>query len=97
MAWDGVISRTEGGLLLGIFTIWIGFVTMAGLRTRSAGTAASIHPITAPPTEIAITVGLGLVSVLLMFPGSFGIISHGRSMALLGTYAAFIGLSLAFA
>ena len=191
MAWDGVISRTEGVLLLGIFTIWIGFVTLVGLRTRTVGTrtedtprhglailygivglaalilagrlfvtsasgiagtfgihpyvigatvvaigtslpelvtvllsrlrghddigvgtllgsnlfnglaivgtAASIHPITAPPTEIAITIGLGLVSVLLMFPGRFGLIPRKRSMALLGTYAVFIGASLALA
>jgi cation:H+ antiporter len=191
MAWDGVISRTEGVFLLGIFAIWIGLMILAGLRTRTVGaltddtprpglailygivglaalilagrlfvtsasgiagafgihpyvigatvvaigtslpelvtvllsrlrghddigvgtllgsnlfnglaivgTAASIYPITAPPTEIAITIGLGLVSLLLMFPGSFGIISRGRSMALLGTYAAFIGFSVAFA
>lgn len=191
MAWDGFISRTEGNLLLLIFAIWIGFVILEGLRTRTVrtladdtprhgmailygigglaalilagrlfvtsasgiagafgihpyvigatvvaigtslpelvtvllsrlrghddigvgtllgsnlfnglaivGTAASIHPITAPPAEIAVAIGFGLSSVLLMFPGPFGLISRERCMVLLGTYAAFVAASLALA
>lgn len=191
MAWDGIISRTEGGILLGIFTIWIGLMILAGLRVRTietltddapryglailygivglaalilagrlfvtsasgiagacgihpyvvgatvvaigtslpelvtvllsrlrghddigvgtllgsnlfnglaiVGTAASIHPITAPPMEIVIAIGLGFVSVLLMFPGPFGLVSRGRSIALLVTYVAFVVASLTLA
>lgn len=59
------------------------------------GTAASIHPIAAPPTEVSAALGFGLLSLLLLIPGRAGLIGRGRGVLLLGCYAGFVAVTIA--
>ncbi|MBA3032999.1 MAG: sodium:calcium antiporter [Gammaproteobacteria bacterium] len=54
------------------------------------GVAASIHPIQAAPAEVAIALGIGTLSLLLLIPGRDGIISRARGYLLLASYAVFV-------
>jgi cation:H+ antiporter len=58
------------------------------------GVAATIHPIRAPLTEVAVALVFGLLTVLLMLPRA-GAIPRRRGLALLAAYAAFIFVTLA--
>ncbi|MDP1651389.1 MAG: sodium:calcium antiporter [Rhodocyclaceae bacterium] len=58
------------------------------------GVAASIHPIQAAPAEVAIALGMGTLSLLLLIPGRDGIISRARGYLLLASYAVFVVATL---
>lgn len=57
------------------------------------GTAASIHPIHIPTAEIAVALGFGMLSVILIFPRK-EVLSRQRGMVLLLVYTAFVATSI---
>lgn len=59
------------------------------------GIAASIHPIPVPLGEIAVALGFGLLTVLMILPRE-GAISPWRGLILLAAYTAFVAATLAF-
>lgn len=87
-----LLSRLRGHDDIGVGLL-IGSNLFNGLAI--VGVAASIHPIAAPPAEIAVALGMGLLSLLLMMPGRQGVLGRGRGILLLGIYAAFVWATLA--
>ncbi len=77
----------------------IGLATLLGSNLFNGlaivGVTASIHPIHAPPTELAVTLGLGVLTVLLVLPRA-GFISRRRGGVLLSAYAAYVVATLVF-
>ncbi|WP_206198979.1 ATP-binding protein [Zoogloea dura] len=51
------------------------------------GLAATIHPVTARPAEVAVALGMGVLSSLLLVSGRSLLISRGRGLMLLAAYA----------
>lgn len=54
------------------------------------GVTATIHPITAPPMEIAVALGMGVFSLLLLIPGRTGVMARSRGFMLLAAYGFFV-------
>ncbi|MDI6745845.1 MAG: hypothetical protein QMD17_01760 [Rhodocyclaceae bacterium] len=54
------------------------------------GVAASIHPLQAQLAEVAITLGMGTLSLLLLIPGRDGVIHPMRGYLPLGCYVVFV-------
>lgn len=86
-----LLSRLRGHDEIGVGLL-IGSNLFNGLAI--VGVAASIHPIAAPPAEIAVALGMALLSLLLI-AGRQDILGRGRGILLLGTYAAFVWATLA--
>lgn len=87
-----LVSRLRGHDDVGIGTL-LGSNLFNGLAI--VGVAASIHPIQAPPAEIAIALGFGVTAVLLMIPNRAGHIPYGRGALLLAAYGGFVLATLA--
>lgn len=86
-----LLSRLRGHDEVGLGTL-LGSNVFNGLAV--VGTAATIHPISAPIAEVAPALVLGTLVVLLMLPRD-GLIPRWRGPALLATYAGFIVLTAA--
>lgn len=87
-----LLSRLRGHDDIGVGTL-LGSNLFNGMAI--VGVAASIHPIQAPPMEIAVALGMGMFSLLLLIPGRAGVIGRGRGFMLLGTYAVFVAATVA--
>ncbi|MEW5754801.1 MAG: sodium:calcium antiporter [Pseudomonadota bacterium] len=87
-----LVSRLRGYDDIGVGTL-LGSNLFNGLAI--VGVAASIHPIQAPPAEIAIALGFGIAAVLLMIPNRAGCIPRGRGVLLLAAYGGFVLATLA--
>ena len=87
-----LLARWRGHDDVGLGTL-LGSNLFNGLAI--VGIAAAIHPIRAPSSEVAVALGFGVLTVLLMLPRA-GVISRRRGLALLAAYAAFITTTLSF-
>lgn len=87
-----LLARLRGHDDIGVGTL-IGSNLFNGLAI--VGVAASIHPIQAPPAEIAIAIICGVTAVLLMVPNRTGRIPRRRGLLLLATYVGFVLATLA--
>lgn len=87
-----LLARLRGHDDIGVGTL-LGSNLFNGLAI--VGVAASIHPITAPPAEVAVALGLGLVSLLLLIPRQDAILGRGRGLLLLIVYVLFVAATLA--
>lgn len=58
------------------------------------GVASSIHPIAVSPSEIAVALGMGLASLLLLIPGHSAVIGRGRGLLLQTVYVLFLAATL---
>jgi cation:H+ antiporter len=87
-----LLARMRGHDDIGVGTL-LGSNLFNGMAI--VGVAASIHPIQAPAAEIAIALGMGVLSLLLLIPGRDGIIGRGRGIMLLGAYAVFVVATVA--
>jgi cation:H+ antiporter len=86
-----LFSRLRGHEEVGVGTL-IGSNLFNGLAI--VGTAASIHPIVVPWTEVAVTLACGLAALLLLLPNRAGLIARGRGVMLLVLYGGFVWASL---
>ncbi|MDP2367447.1 sodium:calcium antiporter [Rhodoferax sp.] len=86
-----VASRLRGHDDVGLGTL-LGSNLFNGLAI--VGLAASIHPIPAPVSEVAVALAFGFLTVLLMLPRDGGL-SRRRGLALVGAYAGFAMLTMA--
>lgn len=82
-----LLSRWRGHDEIGVGTL-LGSNLFNGLAI--VGTAASLHPIAAPPAEIAVALGAGLFALLLLIPGPTAVIGRGRGGLLLIVYTLFV-------
>lgn len=89
-----LLARLRGHDDIGVGTL-LGSNVFNGLAI--VGVAASLHPIVAPPAEIAVALGMGLASLLLLIPGREGILGRGRGLALLTAYVIFVAATVAVA
>lgn len=87
-----LLSRLRGHDEVGVGTL-IGSNLFNGLAI--VGVAASIHPIAAPPTEIAVTLVCGIVALLMLLPDRRSFIPRSRALPLLAIYAGFVLATLA--
>ncbi len=87
-----LLSRLRGHDDVGVGTL-IGSNLFNGMAI--VGVAASIHPIAAPPGDIAVALGMGALSLLLLAPGRAGLIGRGRGVLLLTSYGAFVVATIA--
>lgn len=85
------LSRLRGHEEVGVGTL-IGSNLFNGLAI--VGTAAGIHPIVVPWTEVAVTLACGLAALLLLLPNRAGVITRGRGVLLLALYGGFVVASL---
>ncbi|MBM4189279.1 MAG: calcium/sodium antiporter [Betaproteobacteria bacterium] len=88
-----ILSRLRGHDDVGVGTL-IGSNLFNGLAI--VGVAGTIHPITVPPSEVALTLAVGMVALLLLLPNRSGRIVRGRSVFLLLLYAGFVWATLNF-
>lgn len=86
-----LLSRLRGHEEVGVGTL-IGSNLFNGLAI--VGTAASIHPIAAPPGEVGVTLVCGIAALLLLLPNRAGLVARGRGVLLLALYGAFVWTSL---
>lgn len=86
-----LLSRLRGHDDIGVGTL-LGSNLFNGLAI--VGVAASIHPITAPPAEIVIALGMGIASLLLLIPGRDALLGRGRGLLLLFIYVLFVAMTL---
>lgn len=87
-----LLSRLRGHDDIGVGTL-LGSNLFNGMAI--VGTAATIHPISAPPAEVAVALGMGMLSLLFLIPGCDGVIGRGRGFILLGAYAVFVAATVA--
>lgn len=87
-----ILSRLRGHDDVGVGTL-LGSNLFNGLAI--VGVAGAIHPIAAPPREVALTLAVGIVALLLLLPNRDGRIVRSRGAWLLLLYAGFIWGSLA--
>lgn len=85
-----LLSRWRGHDDVGLGTL-LGSNLFNGLAI--VGVAAAIHPIQAPAGEVAVTLGFGVLTVLLILPRA-GRIPRGRGFLLLAAYAAYVAATL---
>jgi cation:H+ antiporter len=81
-----LLSRIRGHDDVGLGTL-LGSNLFNGLGI--VGVAASIHPISVPFTEVAVALGFGILSMILMVPVR-GEVSRMRGPMLLAAYASFV-------
>ncbi|MBM4189276.1 MAG: calcium/sodium antiporter [Betaproteobacteria bacterium] len=86
-----ILSRLRGHDDVGVGTL-IGSNLFNGLAI--VGVAGTIHPIAVPPAEVALTLAVGIVALLLLLPNRAGLIVRGRGVLLLLLYAGFIWATL---
>ena len=86
-----IMSRLRGHDDVGVGTL-IGSNLFNGLAI--VGVAGSIHPISAPLSEVALTLACGIVALLLLLPDRSGLIVPGRGFLLLALYGGFIWATL---
>lgn len=86
-----ILSRLRGHDDVGVGTL-IGSNLFNGLAI--VGVAGAIHPISAPPTEVALTLACGGGALLLLLPNRSGMIARSRSVLLLLLYAGFVWATL---
>lgn len=87
-----LLARLRGHDDIGIGTL-LGSNLYNGMAI--VGVAAIIHPIQAPLTELAVTLGMGLLALLLLIPDRAGVIRRRRGFVLLAAYAAFVTATVA--
>ncbi len=87
-----LLARYRGHDDIGVGTL-LGSNLFNGMAI--VGVAASIHPIQAAPAEVAVALGIGLLALLLLVPDRAGIISRGRGLLLLASYAVFLAATFA--
>ena len=86
-----ILSRLRGHDDVGVGTL-IGSNLFNGLAI--VGVAGSIHPISAPLSEVALTLACGIVALLLLLPDRSGSIVRGRGALLLILYIGFVWSTL---
>jgi len=86
-----ILSRLRGHDDVGVGTL-IGSNVFNGLAI--VGVAGTIHPIAVPPSEVALTLAVGIVALLLLLPNRGGRIVRGRGVLLLLLYAGFVWATL---
>ena len=86
-----VLSRWRAHDDIGLGTL-IGSNLFNGLAI--VGTAAVLHPIRAPFSEVAVSLGAGVLALLLVIPTRDGQIRRARGPCLLLIYLAFVSLTL---
>jgi cation:H+ antiporter len=86
-----ILSRLRGHDEVGLGTL-IGSNLFNGLVI--VGVAGTIHPIAAPPGEVALTLSAGIVALFLLLPNRNGRIVRSRGVALLLVYGGFIWATL---
>jgi len=86
-----ILSRLRGHDDVGVGTL-IGSNLFNGLAI--VGVAGAIHPIAAPLHEVALTLAVGIVALLLLLPNRSDQIVRGRGVLLLFLYAGFIWATL---
>jgi len=74
LCFDGVLSRIEGALLLGLFLAWLAAVIADARRQRSSSEAAA-----APPVSGA--AALGVVGLVLLIAAGILIVAGARGIA----------------
>lgn len=87
-----ILSRLRGHDDVGVGTL-IGSNLFNGLAI--VGVAGSIHPISAPLAEVALTLACGTVALLLLLPDRTGMIGRERGILLPLLYATFVVATLA--
>ena len=86
-----VLSRLRGHDDIGVGTL-IGSNLFNGLAI--VGVAATIHPVTLPLQEIAVTLACGIAALLHLPPNRSGVIPRQRCLLLFGIYGIFIWATL---
>ena len=86
-----ILSRLRGHDDVGVGTL-IGSNLFNGLAI--VGVAGTIHPISVPLAEVALTLACGIVALLLLLPNRAGLITRGRGYWLLLLYASFVWATL---
>lgn len=86
-----LLSRLRGHDDIGVGTL-IGSNLFNGLAI--VGLAATIHPIAAPPAEVAVTLVAGTAALLLLPPDRHGLIPRWRGPLLLLLYGGFLWITL---
>lgn len=81
-----LLARWRGHDDVGLGTL-LGSNLFNGLAI--VGVAAAIHPIQVPTGEVAVALGFGVLTVLLILPRA-GILSRQRGLVLLAAYAAYV-------
>ncbi len=87
-----LLARLRGHDDVGIGTL-LGSNLFNGMAI--VGVAATIHPIAAPPMEIAPALGMGMFSLLLLIPVRASIIGRSRGFMLLAAYGFFVFATVA--
>lgn len=85
-----LVARWRGHDDVGLGTL-LGSNLFNGLAI--VGVAAAIHPIHAPVGEIAVALGFGMLTLLLILPRA-GLIERWRGLVLLATYGAYVASTL---
>jgi cation:H+ antiporter len=85
-----LIARWRGHDDVGLGTL-LGSNLFNGLAI--VGLAAAIHPIRAPQAEVAVALGFGVLTLLLILPHA-GVIPRWRGLVLLTAYAAYVVATL---
>jgi cation:H+ antiporter len=86
-----LLARWRGHDEIGVGTL-LGSNLFNGLAI--VGTAASIHPMRVPFTEVALTLAAGMLALLLLVPNNASQISRTRGVLLLACYAAFVAATM---
>lgn len=86
-----LLARWRGHDEIGVGTL-LGSNLFNGLAI--VGTAASIHPMRVPFAEVALTLAVGMLALLLLVPNNAGQISRTRGGLLLACYAAFVAATM---
>jgi cation:H+ antiporter len=86
-----ILSRLRGHDDVGVGTL-IGSNLFNGLAI--VGVAGTIHPISVPMAEVAVTLAGGMVALLLLLSNRAGLIARGRGYWLLSLYAVFVWATL---
>lgn len=86
-----MLSRLRGHDDIGVGTL-LGSNLFNGLVI--VGVASSIHPIAASPFEIAISLCMGLASLLVLIPGNSALIGRVRGLLLLAVYVLFFAVTV---
>lgn len=86
-----LLSRLRGHDDVGLATL-LGSNIFNGLAI--VGVAATLHPIHAPPGEVAAALGFGVLTVLMLLSRA-GTLSCQRGVGLLGAYALFVAVTVA--
>lgn len=86
-----LLARWRGHDEVGVGTL-LGSNLFNGLAI--VGTAASIHPMRVPFAEVALTLAVGILALLLLVPNNAGQISRTRGVLLLACYAAFVAATM---